>query len=109
MEDVELTLKKLVYIATRKKYIPADSTVQTLKERVLQHKREQAAKSAVNMMTQMKQRLDNQTVAVRFTDLAQPCTERYPAANSLHSVSAGAFRAPRPAPQVFSTCRWATF
>lgn len=68
MADIDETLQKLIAVAKKRKYISADNTVESLRQEAERKVQDQAAKATITRMTQMKQRLDTQSAAVR------PCT-----------------------------------
>jgi hypothetical protein len=66
MTDINETLEKLIALAKKRKYISADSTMDSLRLEAEKKVQESAAKATIAKMTQMKHRLDTQTAAVRF-------------------------------------------
>lgn len=66
MGEIDETLEKLVTLAKKRKYISADETLASLRKQAERKMQDQATKSTINKMTQMKQRLDAQSSAVRY-------------------------------------------
>ena len=65
MADIDETLGKLIAVAKKRKYISADNTAESLRQQAERKLQDQAAKATVSKMTQMKERLDVQSAAVR--------------------------------------------
>ena len=77
MADIDETLEKLITVAKKRKYISADNTAESMRQQAERKVQDQAAKATVTKMTQMKERLDAQSAAVRpWTVGVVPLCER---------------------------------